>query len=248
MPIGMVLFPMFSKIRREDNQLKQLFQSAVKYTSLVTTPVVMLLILLSAPLIQVVYGQNYPYTSIYLSLYLLIFAFEGLGGTSLSYLLLGLGETKVTLLSNASVFLVGAPLAVLLIPKYQILGVIASLITAQFAGWIYRLIWLKKNVGFSVDWHKSARIYAACIVAFIAGRLAISVPNLNIWATLIIGAAVFLGVYIVALPISGTLNRGDLFELKDISGTLGPLSPIIKIVLSIINRFIPSNHNADSVN
>jgi stage V sporulation protein B len=241
MPIGMVLFPMFSKIRRDNTQLKQLFQSAVKYTSLVTTPVVMLLILLSAPLIQLIYGHDYPYSALYLSFYLLIFAFEGLGGTSLNYLLLGLGETKAIFISNALGFLFGAPMALVLIPRYQILGVIASLVIAQFAGWIYRLIWLKRSIGFSVDWLKTVKIYVACIVAFLMGRLVISVISLNVWATLIIGAIVFFGVYLLMLPISRTLNRGDLLELKDISGTLGPLSPIIQVILSILSRFIPPN-------
>jgi O-antigen/teichoic acid export membrane protein len=238
LPIGIALFPLFSKTKRGDPQLRRLFDTTVKYTTMVTIPVVLLLILLSSHLINVVYGSGYPYTAIYLSLYLINFAFEGLGGTPLSYLILGLGESRVSFLSSAVTFIVGAPLAFILIPRFQIYGLLATLIIAPRVGWIYTMLWMRRNLGFTINWKSSTRIYASSFLALLAGYATINLLNLGDWATLIFGSVIFLVVYLIALPICRAINSDDIVELNEVAEVIGPLAPIFKSALSLLRRLL----------
>jgi O-antigen/teichoic acid export membrane protein len=236
-PIGTVLFPLFSKVERNDPLLRQLFNNAVKYTTLVTTPVVGLIILLSEPLIQIIYGQSYPYAAVYLSGYLLLYAFEGLGGTSLGYLIIGIGESRISLISSLATFLIGAPLSFLLIPRYQILGLIATALIAPRFGWAFNIYWMKKNLGFTIDWVNSAKIYGSTLVAFLASYLLLLFLKFDGWVELICGASIFCLIYILALPLAGIFNKNDLRELDNIVSVSGPLTPALRYLISIIRYF-----------
>ena len=234
MPIGTVLFPLFSRVDRKNPQLKLLFDSAVKYTTLLATPVVALLILMSSSLIQIIYGLNYPYAALYLSGYLLLFAFEGLGGTSLSYLILGVGETRVSFISIIITFIVGVPLSFLLISQYQILGLIAASIIAPRFGWLYIIFWMKKNIGFTIDWISTFKIYGLTLGVFIMSYFVLNYLNLDGWLKLVIGSAIFSALFFLGLPFTRILNKSDLRELDNVVSVSGPVTPILRYLISVI--------------
>jgi len=234
MPIGTVLFPLFSRVDRNDPQLKLLFDSAVKYTTLLATPIVALLILMSSSLIQVIYGLNYPYAALYLSGYLLLFVFEGLGGTSLSYLILGIGETRVSFISMIVTFIVGVPLSFVLISRYQILGLIAASIIAPRFGWLFIIFWMKKNIGFTIDWSGSLKIYGLTIGVFIVSYFVLNFLNLDGWLKLVIGSVLFFALFFLGLPFTRILNKGALRELDKVVSVSGPVTPILRYLISVI--------------
>jgi teichuronic acid exporter len=239
MPIGTTLFPLFSKYSRGDSQLGMVFKKAVKYASLVTIPVMALLILVSGPLTQVIYGEGYAYAAFFLSLYLLTYAFEGMGGSSLSSLIMGVGESRVILWSGAATLLLGAPLALILIPRFQIVGLITVLIVAPRVGWLIQYMWVKRIIGLDVDWVNSAKIYFCSVVSFVAGYLAISLLHLSGWIALILGSAIFFSFYLVALPLSRTLSRVDLVNFREMAKITGPLNPVFDRILSLLQRLAP---------
>ena len=236
-PIGTVLFPLFSKVERNDPHLKQLFNNAVKYTTLVTTPVVGLIILLSEPLTQIIYGQSYPYAALYLSVYLLLYAFEGIGGTSLGYLIIGVGESRIALISSLVTFLIGVPLSFYLIPRYQILGLIATAIIAPRFGWAFNIYWMKKNLRFTIDWVNSAKIYGATLASFLSSYLLLLFLKVDGWIELIFGTLIFSIVYILALPLVRILSKSDLRELDTVVSVSGPLTPALRYFISVIRFF-----------
>jgi O-antigen/teichoic acid export membrane protein len=236
-PISLTLFPLFSKMGRFDPGLKILFQNAVKYSNLVVTPIAACLILVSAPITSIIYGVGYPYAAIYLSLLLVLYLFEGLGGTSLSNLILGLGESRVIFNANVIQLLVGIPLSLLLIPRFQIVGLVATMIIAPQVSLIYLLYWLKKSVGLKIPLGDSVRIYLCALTAFMISYLMLVLLQLDGWVALLSCGSLFFSTYIIALPLSGALNRGDIRQLSEVVGVTGPLAPVLRMVLSFMDRF-----------
>jgi len=235
-PIGTTLFPLFSKFNKNDPQLRMVFKKSVKYASLIVLPVMALLILISGPLIQVVFPRGYTDAAFYLSLYLLTYAFEGLGGTSLANIIMGVGETRIVLWSSAATLLLGAPLALILIPRFQIVGLVASLIIAPRLGWLIQYMWVRRVIGVSVDWVSSARIYICCVISFVSGYLVLSLLHLSGWIALISGSVVFLVFYLVALPLSRTLSKDDIINFRDMAKIMGPLSLFFDFILSLLQH------------
>ncbi|MCX6648480.1 MAG: flippase [Candidatus Bathyarchaeota archaeon] len=233
-PITIVLFPLFSKFKKDDPQLKILYRSSVKYTSIITLPVVLVIILLASPLSHVIYTTEYPLVPLYLSLYILSFAFEGLGGLSLINLISGIGESKVLFNSSLASFAAGIITALILIPKFQIVGLLITVLIAQRVGWLYQIIWARKNLTFTIDWASTIRIYATGLAAFIVSYSLINLLKLQEWVALVSGGATFLLIYLISLPLSGSLNRVDIEQLEAITGTMGPLKPLLKILIRIL--------------
>ena len=237
-PITTVLFPLFSKFNRLDPQLNFLFRAAVKYTSIVTMPVVLVIVLLVAPISRIIYTTNYPLVPIYLSLYILNYAFEGLGGISLSNLISAMGESRVLLVSTIITFITGAFLAFLLIPPYQIIGLLIAMLIAPRIGWLYQIFWVKKTLKITLDWNSSIRVYATSIVAFVVAYLILNLFRLQGWVALILGSSSFLLTYAILLPLIGALKRTDIEQLKIIADSMSVLKPIFLVIISILAKLV----------
>jgi O-antigen/teichoic acid export membrane protein len=223
---------------RGDPLLGSLFQNALKYTHLIVTPIAACLIVTSSPMTNIIYGSGYPYASLYLSLILVLYLFEGLGGTSLGNLLSGLGESRVLFKSNVIQLLVGVPLSLILVPRYQIIGLIATMIIAPRTSLLYLLLWLKKNTGFSPNWGASARGYLSATTAFIVSYLELTLLHLSGWVALLVCSASFFAIYLTALPLSGALDLRDIQLLEEITGVTGPLTPLFRAILSWMSLFM----------
>lgn len=236
-PIGLTLFPLFSKMGRFDPGLESLFQNAVKYSNMVVTPVAACLILASTPMTSIIYGDSYPYSSLYLSMLLVPYLFEGFGGTSLGSLILGLGESRVVFTSNVIQLLVGVPLSFVLIPRFQIIGLIASMIIAPQVSLLFLLFWLRRSTGLMIKFRDSARVYFSAALAFAVSYSVLTLLHLETWVALISCGVLFFSIYIVALPLNGSLRRSDIRQLSEVVGVIGPLAPVLRIVLNFINHF-----------
>jgi len=186
----------------------------------------------------IVYGGGYPYASLYLSLYLVLQLFEGLGGTTLGNLVAGLGESRVIFYNNVINLLVGVPLGFILIPRYQVVGLIATMIVSPRVSLIYLLVWLRRNTGLSVNWGASARVYLATAAAFAVGILELRLLQLSGWAALLVCSASFFAVYLAALPLSGALHGSDVRLLDEVAGNMGPLAPLPRAILSLMSRLL----------
>lgn len=237
-PIATVLFPVFSKYRRGDPHLRILYLKAVKYATIVTLPVVVCLILVSHPLSYILFGPGYSYLPLYLSLFILSYAFEGLGGTPQDYLILGIGETRISLFTGVVSFISGTAFAFALIPRYQIVGLLIASILSDRFGWVFSTLWLRRNLGFNADWYSSFKIYAGAGAAFALSYVLMMFLPTNEWVQLIVGAGVFFILYLLALPLLGVLDHGAINELSRVADTLGPLASIVKTILSLIQLLV----------
>ena len=237
-PITTALYPLFSKMNREDKGLRVVFQSSVKYTALIILPVAMGLILLADPVVGIVYGSDFVFTAFYLKLYLVAFLFSGLGNFSVNNLFNGIGETRQSFNTNLLALLVGAPMALLLIPRFGVVGLLFTMVVAPRVGLFYGLWWIKKTFGFSVEMRSSVMIYASAFAAYIAGFAVMSLVGLGGWVTLIVVGVVFALVYLLMLPLSGALTVFDLREFGALSRGLGPLAPLGAAFVRVMGRLM----------
>jgi O-antigen/teichoic acid export membrane protein len=245
-PISTALFPLYSKFKKDDPQIKDIFQMSVKYTSMVTLPVVLMIIVLATPLSRIVYGsENYPYVPLFLSIYILTFGWEGLGGTSLGNLISGVGESGITLRATILTMVTGIILAVILVPTYGMNGLIVTTVLDARGGWIYQTIWLKRELKITVDWSSTIKIYFNGFGAFAITYLIIYLFQLSGWTALISGGLIFTLSYLIGLPLSGSLKEKDIKQLEFIANDLGPLGPFARLILSlmrhIVNNYIHVN-------
>jgi len=238
-PIATVLFPLFSKIPHDVNgNLASIYQNAVKYSALITVPLTSALILLSEPLVRIVYGSTYAQTPNYLHLVCVPFLLVGIGAQINDNLLNGQGKTRAFFMSNILTFTVGLPLSLYLIPRIGVTGLLITTILAQLTGLIYTTLWINRNLRFSINWGSSAKIYLSSAIPFIILSQILSMINLPNWTQLILGGILFLTLYITMILATRTLTIKDIENLRPILSSMGPFTPIFNIILDISEKII----------
>ncbi len=238
-PIQTVVFPAFSKIdpTKDKQLLNTVFASSVKYASLFLAPATIALMILAAPLINTIYGDKWASAPLFLTLSIVGNVFVVLGSLSLSQLLSGMGETRMLMRMKALTFCIGVPLAFLLIPTFGIVGliVVGSLI-AGLPSLLFGLYWTWKRYGTKADLRNSAKIFLASAIAGATTYLFMSTFVAASWILLIASALLFLAIYIISIPVVGAVNRMDISNLRVMFSGLGPLSKLLEIPLTIIEK------------
>jgi len=236
-PIATVLFPAFSKIdSKEDAEtLEKVFRTSVKYTSLLIIPATTLVIVLSKPLVSTLYGTTYESAPFFLSLSALIFLYAGLGQFSISALLNGQGETRKNMILGLANVTVGLPLAVVLVPRFQIVGLIVATIASGFPRIALGSVWVKKLYNVSIDWIVAVKIF---LLALITGLITFSSVNLFTlpnWMQLLVGTTVLSALFVVLAPLLGIVNSDDIQNLRTIFSETGAAA-ILNIPLTIMSK------------
>lgn len=239
-PITTMLFPAFSKLNpeREPKNLRIVFQSSIKYASLLVVPITAAIMTLSKPLIFTLFGGRYQNAPLYLTLVAVSYLYTGLGSLSLGNFLNGQGKTTVTLRLTLITIAVGLPLSLVLTPRFGILGLIATILVAGIPSLVMGLWWVKEHYGFSVDWLSSTKIYltsgtAAAITYIILFKL-----NTCSWMKLVTGGMIFIIIYLTMAPLIGAVNKTDLNNLREILGGIRPLYPLFNLPLKIVEKIL----------
>jgi O-antigen/teichoic acid export membrane protein len=241
-PIGTVLLPAFSKLKSkgEENILRVVFRSSVKYAALLTIPVTLMVMVLSEPLVLAVYGTKYSQAPFFLALYCSIFLYSGIGNLSLGGFLNGQGKTYVTMRLAFLSLGLGLFFGWILIPLFGVVGLIVATTTTSFPSIVTGLWWIKKNYGATIDWKASAKIFLASLIAAAVTYLLLLQFNASTrvqWLTeAVVGGGVFLIVYLVAAPLIRAVDKNDVNRLRGMLSGLGPFSYVFNIPLRIIEK------------
>ena len=237
-PISTVLFPAFSKLNpeKEIETLRTIFQSSVKYASLLTIPATIAIMVLSKPLVFTLFGEEYTSTPLFLSLYAISYLYTALGNLSLGNFLNGQGKTMVTMKLTLITLATGLPLSFLLIPRFGVIGLIITTLVHGLPGLAAGLWWIRKHFGVTVEWKSSIKILAAAATAALITQLILSQLPTPDWISLIIGGTIFFGTYLIAAPLIRAVNTDDIENLKQMLSGLGPLSHVFDIPLNLIEK------------
>ena len=237
-PISTVLFPAFSKLdpKNEPPLLKMVFASSVKYTALLLIPATLALMVLSQPIISTIYADKWSYAPSFLTLYVTSNLFSIFGNLSLGNLLNGLGETKTWMKLNILTLCIGVPLAFILIPALEIVGVILCIVVAGVPSMFIGLHWIWKRYGTKADFNSSAKIFLASAIAAITTYLFLAVFNAAAWLTLTGGIIIFLVTYLITAPLIGAISQTDINNLRSMFAGLGVISKLLEVPLTLMEK------------
>jgi O-antigen/teichoic acid export membrane protein len=233
-----VLFPAFAKLDPEHEQelVKTIFASSIKYTSILLVPATMVLMALSGPLIGTLYGEKYVYGPFLLSIAVIGTLFALLGYLSVNSFLSAMGETTMLMKQTAVTLVVGVPLGFLLIPTLGITGLIIANLLAMLPGMFWVLYWIWKHYKARADFQSSARILGASAIAALLAYLPATYLQMANWIRLILGLAVFLSAYFVAAPLVGAVCSADINNLRIMFSGMGFVSKILNPFLGAAQR------------
>jgi O-antigen/teichoic acid export membrane protein len=237
-PISTVLFPAFAKLdpQNENELVKTVFASSIKYSSILLVPATMVLMALSGPMIGTVFGQKYVYGPFFLTIYVIGNLFVAIGSISSGGLLYGLGETKIPMYQSIITIIIGLPLGLLLIPTLGITGLIIASVIAGIPSMLWVLYWIWKHYKAKADFQSSAKILAASTIAALMAYLPAGSLHTAIWIKLIIGLITFSAVYMFSAPLIGAVSPNDINALRTMFSGLGFISRIINITLKATER------------
>jgi O-antigen/teichoic acid export membrane protein len=241
-PIATVLFPAFSKLNSEEDEniLKVVFRSSIKYGALLTIPVTLMIMVLSEPLVLAVYGTKYSEAPFLLTLYCIIFLYSGLGNLSLGNFLNGQGKTEITMKLAILTLGMGLIFGWMFILQFGVIGLIIATSIAALPSILAGLWWIKKHYGATIDWKSSAKIFLASGIAAVVTYLLLSQFNGSSrieWLVEAIGGGMaFLIVYLVVAPLIRAVDKNDVRSLRGMLSGLGPFSYIFNIPLKIIEK------------
>ena len=237
-PIATVLFPAFSKFnpQKERQALKKVFTASVKYTSLFVVPVSMALMVLSKPLIGTLYGDKWFNAPIFLSFIVISGLLRPLGNLSMTNLLNGIGKTKIVMKLSLLTLAIGIPAAFFLIPQFGIPGYIFVNLGANIPTIFVSIYWLWKHYGIKVDYQNSAKIFLASAIAAIITYLFLNIFTAANWVLLIVGALLFLAIYMIVVPLIGAVNQTDISTLRALFSNLTIISRPLEILLKVVEQ------------
>jgi stage V sporulation protein B len=239
-PISTVLFPAFSKLDplKENNLLKSVFATSVKYTVLLLVPATMAMIVLATPLIGTLYGAKYPDAPPFLALMAVFYLLSLIGLRSMGGLLSATGETRLLMKMSILSLLCGIPTAFLLVPSIGIIGMIVGLSVAALPGTFVGLYHIWKRYGAKADFAASAKTLLASTLATVTVYLFLVFVTSAYLVLLVIGVILFLVVYMISVPLLGAINQSDVHNLRTMFSSLGIISRLIEIPLRIIEKLL----------
>jgi O-antigen/teichoic acid export membrane protein len=239
-PLSTVLFPAFAKLSAEGEQesLRTVFTSSVKYTALLLVPATMAIMVLSKSLIGTIFGDKWLYAPYFLTLYVIGSLFSLVGNLSMNSYLTGRGETKFILKQSLLTLSFNIPLALTLIPHYGVLGVIMGNVISGLPSMFWGLNRIWKKYHLRADFNSSARIFITSTTSSLITYLALGFFVAPDWIKLVVGGFVFFSTYIVGVSLIGAITETDLANLKDMFSGLGIVSRILNLFLDLIKRVV----------
>jgi O-antigen/teichoic acid export membrane protein len=237
-PISTVLFPAFSKInlQNENELLQTVFASSVKYTAILLVPATMAMMVLSKPMISTLFGEKWTYAPFFLTIYVISNLFSIFGSLSLGSLLAGIGETKTLMELSLITLICGVSMASILIPAIGIVGLILTSISAGLPSMFLGLYLVWKRYKARADLKSSSKILAASVIATVVTFLVLNFVASADWIELAVGGLAFLATYLVAAPLTGAINPGDINNLRALFSGLGIISKLLNIPLTTMEK------------
>jgi O-antigen/teichoic acid export membrane protein len=244
LPISTVLFPAFSKLdpRKENNLLKIVFTSSVKYTVLLLVPAVMAIVVLAKPLVGTLYGNKWSYAPTFLVLSAVFYLLALIGSRSMGSLLSAMGETKLLMKLSLLSLIISIPVAFLMVPSLGMIGVIIGLQVSALPTSFIGLYLTWKHFGAKADFGASAKILLASALATVTVYLFLIFFTAPYWVLLVAGSILFLTVYLISAPLVGAIKQSDINTLRTMLSSLGIISTLLEIPLKIIEKLLKTRN------
>jgi len=220
--------PSFSRINTND--IPQIFEKAVKYTSFLIAPLITVLITTAQPLMTIVFGSEYAEAGGYFTLMAITYLTSIFGIQVINSILLGLAETKTIAKIWIPALGVGVGLVVYVASILGAYGLITSIIitysVASFLG-----LMVMRNYNATISAKFTLKILLIILLAIFAGLW--SRCSLNVYMNFIISLVVTTLVYLIALIAIRPLEITEIAEITKYVRSVPILGRVLSKILSI---------------
>ncbi len=245
-PISTVLFPAFAKLNPKDEPelLKTVFAFSVKYTAVLLVPATLIMMVLSTPMVNTLFGYistgepKYAFAPLFLTLAVVSNLFAVVGNLSMGTFLTGVGETKLLMKQGLLTLAIGLPLAFLLVPSFGVVGGILGIVVSSVPSMVWGLYWIWKRYKVKASFQTSGKILVASLIAAGASYLLLFVLVAADWIRLTLGFVVFIVVYLFSAPLTGAINQSDVNNLRAMLSGLGIVSALLEVPLKVIEKVL----------
>jgi O-antigen/teichoic acid export membrane protein len=240
-PISTALFPLFSRKVDDLRSLGEPYQTSLRYTALLVTPVTGFIIAFSGPLMETVYGRAYAFASPFLGLFAVSSLLAGLGSLAWGPLLNGIGRTRDVLLTTALGSVVSMAIGVGLIEAFGVPGaivgpIIGVVVSLSVGTWLVNL-----RLGTRLDLSRVWKFYAASgLAAGLTWPISwfVYTPEL----ALVGGAVAFVVLFVPFLALFSALSEADVNELRGFLGFSALISRPLEAAISYYRACLGTFH------
>lgn len=237
--ITAALLPAFSKLDSSTaEKVSTFFRRANKYTCLLIVPTTALLILFSTQVVEIVYGSGWPLAPLFLIISSLPYFLVAIGYLGLTSLFNGLGKTRLTLRVALVNFILLIVLSPILAGLYGISGALFASLIAATVGTAYAAYIGKYQLKVQFDLKSVARIYADGGLSALPCLLLLYFSVLHGIALLLVGAILYLLIFITLMPLIKIVNQDELRALRRVTAKIPLLNLIAAPMLGYQERII----------
>lgn len=240
-PILIVLFPAFSKINGEKEQLdlQSLYTKGIKYSATIVVPMTALLIAISQPLVLILYGPAYYESGIYLSLILIIYFYSAIGSLVVGTFLRGQGKTKSYIMIGIILLMTGIPLALYLTPIWSVFGLIAASLIANFFAIFIPVLWVGHRYQLRPNWMFSVKIFFCSALSIILGVIPyLFLVGFNFWFAFLAILITFTITFTISFRITKPLTAQDFANLEFLLSSLGKAAIPFLYLFKVFERVV----------
>ncbi|MEM4717494.1 MAG: oligosaccharide flippase family protein [Desulfurococcaceae archaeon] len=247
-PISTMLFPAFSKLSNNIQELKKLFTLSIKYTAILIIPITLFTIIMSREIIYIFFGRRYTLAPGYYSIVALNYLYIGLGYTILNNLFSGIGKPRVNLYMSIiyAIVFIGSTFLLYIIGSLSVSTILYLLLLATGISTAYGFIILRRDYRVHIDTRSILGIYSSSLLALIPVYVLSSLILgdgllLNI-LKIVVGGSIYLAIYVTLLPILGGLGLNDIGTFSELFSRIKPLKILIDLLLGYQVRLIKIIH------
>lgn len=216
-PISVATFPLLSKLTPRDDILEFVYQGIIKYKAMIAYPVAAAVIALSSQMVEILYGSGYSFSPLFIRVLMLNYFFIGFGDTVSGGLLNSQKKTEIILRRILIYLFIGIPMGFILIPRYGVLGFLATTLLAPKFGLFYEVWWIRENWGLDLDIGSTSKIFLSVFLGYVGCYTILWVVDLNPWMELFIGGGVLAVIYLVSILVTGVLSTQNIQDIKNIT-------------------------------
>lgn len=251
-PVSTMLFPAFSRLSNNKQELEKLFTLSVKYSAILIIPVTLFSIVMSREIIYIFFGRRYVLAPGYYSIIALNYLYVGIGYMILNNLFSGVGKTRVNLYASIiyAIVFAGSTSLLYMTGLLSVDILLYLLLIATGISTTYGLIVLYREYRIRINTRSLLGIYSSSLLALIPLYILHSIILgdgllLNILKIIICGS-IYLATYVTLLPILGGLGASDIGNISELFSKIRPLKTIIDLLLGYQARLIKIIHREPS--
>ncbi|MEM1797454.1 MAG: oligosaccharide flippase family protein [Zestosphaera sp.] len=231
-PFSITLFPVFSslEVRGAWREINELLNNVLKYMSIFTVQVALMIGVFSQDVIRLIYGRLYVTAPLYLTLMSVGYVYAPFTVT-LSALLSGLGRTKDLLYSSAIQLLIMMPVSYLLISSAGPEGYAIALSLTGLPVLTYLLL-VSRELNVSVSWRSLTKIY---VISLLSVLIATPTQHLveNYIIRLFTELLISIITYITLLVFANSISWRDYEILKKTFGGIPLFGKVLSAFLEV---------------